>query len=272
MTRLVCKDICQIKQTIKAYDQLFLTQTGGTMAEIAKKAVGLSKEVKDVKAATVTVTSGLGVISGFAGMVAEILRHCGVEAAEMNTPDVGGIQEAFMKDMDIIFMADDDIFSAFGTGIKVQSDNGYATGIGYAAALIEAMKNRGISVKREKILVLGAGPVGDAAVSYFIKEGAVPCIFDLNLEKARALCKQHKGAVLLEQLQDYKTYPFILDASTAKEIINKEDVTKNTIISAPGMPCAASASAAEIVTVIHNPLELGVITMYYDCLKQLEAR
>ena len=24
-------------------------------------------------------------------------------------------------------------------------------------------------------------------------------------------------------------------------------------------------------TVIHNPLELGIITMYFDCMKQLEG-
>lgn len=53
-------------------------------------------------------------------------------------------------------------------------------------------------------------------------------------------------------------------------VIEKEDVTENTVIAAPGMPLGVDENARTIATVIHNPLELGILTMYCDCLKQME--
>jgi pyrrolysine biosynthesis protein PylD len=47
-------------------------------------------------------------------------------------------------------------------------------------------------------------------------------------------------------------------------------VTDKTIIAAPGMPCGVCPEAREKATVIHNPLELGIMTMYFDCIKKFE--
>lgn len=272
MTRLVREDIFEIEKKIKEYDsRIFKVQTGHTMDEVSRIAAGVALEsTAKPTVATVTVTSGLGVISGFAGTNAAILRHCGIQADELEKTDVAGIQEAFEKRYDLILMADDDIYSMFGAGVRAQSDNGDATGKGYAAALIEAIKNRGISVEGQKILVLGAGPVGRAAAEYISSAGAVPCVYDLLEEKARSLSSEVSGAILIEGPVDYKEYAYILDATTAGGLISEEDVTEDTIISAPGVPCIATEGAAAKAAVIHNPLELGTITMYYQCVRQMQ--
>ncbi|MCR4892183.1 MAG: 3-methylornithyl-N6-L-lysine dehydrogenase PylD [Lachnospiraceae bacterium] len=267
MTRLVHKDIFEINKRIKAYDQeIFRSQTGRSMREIACIAAGGGDLKPSLSVACVTVTGGLGEITDFAGMNAAILRHCGADAEEMKCRDVAGIQEAFRKRKDLILMADDDVFSLFGAGLAVESDNGDATGTGYAAALAEAIKHRGFPLEGQKILVLGGGPVGRAAAVYLAEAGAIPCIYDLDLEKAAGLVRLIPGSLLLEIEPEYGRYSFILDATTTGDQIGAKDVSKDTIISAPGVPCIATEEAAKIATVIHNPLELGVITMYYQCL------
>lgn len=271
MTRLVRDDIYEIKESIRKYDkEVFYKQTGCTMSQVARIAAGVHTEENPFSVATVTVTSGLGEISGFADTNTAILKHCGIDAVTMQKTDVAGIQEAFESGRDLIMMADDDIFSIFGAGVKVQSDNGDATGRSYAAALIEAIKNRHLAILGQKILVLGAGPVGEAACDYIAKAGAVPCIFDLDTAKARALCEKNTKAELIERLDSYLDFKYILDASTAKELIDEKDVTEETIISAPGVPCIATKKACEKATVIHNPLELGTIAMYYQCVGQMK--
>lgn len=272
MTRLVHKDIFEINKKIKVYDEeIFKNQTGHSMREIAGIAANVGNADPDLSVASITVTSGLGEITDFARMNVAILQHCGVDAEEMELSDVAGIQEAIRKKKDLILMADDDVFSLFGIGISAESDNGDATGTGYAAALIEAIKHRGVSIKNQKVLILGAGPVGLAAARYIRRAGAVPCIYDIDIDKAQTVAETIDGAVLLDSKPIYRDYPYILDATTAGDLITEEDVTTDTIISAPGVPCIATKEAAQVATVIHNPLELGVITMYYQCLSQAKG-
>lgn len=268
MTRLIKDDVIKIKTQIKEYDKIFKSQTGHTMEEIARIASGVNKENINVPTAVVPVTSGLGVISGFAKSVASILKHCGIDASVTKCTDVAGLQESYLSGRKLIFLADDDVFAAFGIGNKITADNGFATGQGYAGALVETMKSRGVSLKGNKVLVLGAGPVGCAAAQYLSKENLDVDMYDLDEAKIKKFIKKFPKIHMLKQLKDYSEYNYILDATTAADIITKEDVTAQTIIAVPGMPCGAHEDACDIATVIHNPLELGVLTMYYQCIAQ----
>ena len=114
MTRLVREDIFEIEEKIGQYDQYFMSQTGKTMAQIARTAAGVTGEIVPYGVTVIPVTSGLGIISTFSESVAAILKHAGIHAVVSKRTDVAGIQEAYLSGREIIFMADDDVFSASG--------------------------------------------------------------------------------------------------------------------------------------------------------------
>ena len=114
----------------------------------------------------VSVTSGLGIISGFAKAVCAILKHCSIDAFVTKACDVDGIYEAILNRADIIFMADDSRFVAFGAAARAIAENGECTGAGFAEALVCATRDR-----REKVLVLGASTVGMSRCLLFIGKG-----------------------------------------------------------------------------------------------------
>jgi pyrrolysine biosynthesis protein PylD len=242
---------------------------GYTLEEIARRAVGANEGrslYESVKVAIVPITSGLGVISGFSKTVCDILKHCQVEATVTEKTDVAGIQEAYQGNADIIFMADDDVCGAFSLGGKVSSDNGYATGASFAAALELKMDQ----VAGEEVLILGAGPVGIAAAEYFSAKGAIPVICDIIEEKSLRASGKIKHARVEKSLDNMYLYRYILDATTSGDFIKERDITAHTIISAPGMPLGISEEIRDKVFLFHNPLELGIMTMFFDCIHQLK--
>ena len=270
MTRLVESDIDSIEEGLQEYDKIFAEQTGCTLEEVARKAAGIRGKIRRRKTAVIPVTSGLGVIGGFAQAEAAILKHCGIETLVTDKADVGGIWEAYENSCELAFLADDDTYVAVGIGSTARSENGEATGRGYAAALAASMEKREISPAGNKVLILGAGPVGSAAARYLAENGAIPVICDLDESKSRNLAGKIEGAQMVPADVTVGDYAFIVDATTAGDIIDEEDVSEDTVIAAPGMPCGVTQKAAEKAIVIHNPLELGTLTMYFQCISQLE--
>lgn len=266
MTRLKEQDIDYISARIKAYDEMFKKQTGCTMEELAKQVTALNSYRGGAKVAVVPVTSGLGIIGGFSETVCNILSYVGAEAYVTSGTDVAGLQEAYERKADIVFMADDDVCSAFTLGKKAYSDNGEATGKIFAAALASAIGE----VEGEEVLIMGAGPVGQAAARYLWQKGAIPVICDLDEAKARKLAEEEDlvGSYIEAYPPKLSSYAYIVDATTAGDYITASDVTEKTIIAAPGMPLGVTKEASEIATVIHNPLEIGIIMMYFDCVQK----
>lgn len=266
MTRLKEQDINHISLKIKEYDAIFKKQTGYTMAEVAKQVTGLTT-FNNNEVAVIPVTSGLGIIGGFSETVCSILQYVGAKAYVTKGTDVAGLQEAYEKQADIIFMADDNICSAFTLDKRSYSDNGEATGKIFAAALGKAMGE----IEGQEVLIMGAGPVGQAAATYLWKEGAIPVICDLDEAKAIKLAGTLQGSYIEKSPSNLKNYTYIVDATTAGGYITEKDVDEKTIIAAPGMPLGVTKEAMQIATVIHNPLELGIIMMYFDCVRSKEG-
>ncbi len=263
MSRLVEYDICNIKANMISYDKKFLRQTGLNIVELAKKSVNYKSE-NNFSVAIITVTSGLGVIGGFSNSIKAIFDYANIKSEIMLNTDVAGVMEAYEKSYDFIFMADDLVCGMFSAIKKVCSDNGYATGISFAQALIETVK------KDEKVLVLGAGPVGKAAVLKFNENNILTDVYDTDIEKANKLKEEMKVNVL-EKAPNYKEYTKILDATNTGGFIKSTDLNDNTIISAPGMPLAVEENLSDSEQLIHNPLELGVLAMYYETAKKMEG-
>ncbi|MCD8148712.1 MAG: 3-methylornithyl-N6-L-lysine dehydrogenase PylD [Clostridiales bacterium] len=302
MSRLLPSDVIPILTGMEEYDRLFQSQTGKTMFELAAMSVGMEnacREAAKERVAVVPVTSGLGLISHFADSVCGILRYYGLDAFVTETTDVTGLYEAYGKGADMVFMADDDTYSAVSLRCHAISDNGYATGIGFAQALYLAMEE-----KNEPVLVLGAGPVGRSAAVFLIEKGCHVFLYDQNTEKAVAAGeklkrqvetrfateeshKEHFGFVVhaeseeqegvrgkltvLQGLPVYHDFHYLYDATTSEGFLTEQDVGPDTVVAAPGMPCGITGEARQIATVIHNPLELGTLTMYFDCKRQEQS-
>ena len=267
MTRLNTTDINTISDRLHNYDMELKKTLGYTLEEIAKKSVKAfysDSFCNKYKTAVIPVTSGLGIIEGFSETVSDILKYCSADVFVTDNTDVAGIQEAYQKKADIIFMADDETCAAFSLNGKVYSDNGYATGVAFAAAL-EIMMEK----VEEEVLILGAGPVGTAAAQYFSQIGAIPVLCDLYEEKARSAANSIKNAKVEKDLKNMNKYMYILDASTSGGFIKENDITEHTKISAPGIPIGAAEEIRDKVFVFHNPLEIGIMTMYFDCIIKL---
>ena len=270
MTRLVKEDLFNTAQRLPAYDALFKKQTGKTLVQTAKKAAGIKNDIPLKSAAVIPVTAGLGIITDFAWTVAEILRYTGADVTLTQGCDVTGLKEAYDKGCEIAFLADDDTFLACAAGKRIYSDNGQATGYGYAQALIYAIENRGEKAEGKKVLVLGAGPVGRSAAFYLARSGLSVCVYDTDSTKYALLPETEKGIEAAAEKPSPKDFLYIVDATTQGGFIGEDQVSEDTIIAAPGMPWGPTAAAMKKAEVIYDPLELGTLTMYFQCLFRME--
>lgn len=160
MSRLTEQDIDHLSENLAVLDEKSLSLTGGTIEELAREAAGFVGDSAGITAAVVPITAGLGLIGNFSESCRAILSHCGANAFITKGTDVTGIQEAYRAHAQLIFTADDDTCTMLSTATCSFSDNGDATGRAFAVALKHLMRYR----KKEKVLVIGAGPVGTAAL------------------------------------------------------------------------------------------------------------
>jgi len=254
MSRLTPKDIENIPDNL----------TKNEIREIAAYAVDFTSVIPPVRCAVIPVTSGLGIIGNFCESVRAILNYCGADAFITEKRDVAGIREAYDKRADLFFAADDDVCALFGTRSNVCSDNAYATGIGFAAALEKMNGGAG------EAIILGAGAVGLSAARYLANKKWSVSVYDPIREKIDFAVRTIPDITAEYGLESVKKYRNILCAANSGGFITADYVTKNTNISAPGMPLGVTEEAAAIANVFHNPLELGVSVMFYDCLSQLQ--
>jgi pyrrolysine biosynthesis protein PylD len=108
--------------------------------------------------------------------------------------------------------------------------------------------------------------VGRAAATYLTKKEIPVFIYDTYIGRAKKM--DLPGVFVLDKC-DLHGFKYILCAANSGEFIYKKDITPGTFISAPGMPLCLSDSAKPLVKLFHNPLELGVAVMYFECLKGL---
>lgn len=257
MTRLAKEDIQGMEKNSRELDEWMKSATGASLLEIGAYAMGKSLPIPKMKVAVVPVTSGLGIITGFSEKVRDILTALGMAAFVTGKTDVAGVQEAFIRNAEVVFMADDETFSAFHLLNGVYSDNSVATGRGFAAALYLATGRK----SDIEVLVLGAGPVGQAAMDFFQEQGIAMILAEPESAKRR-LCQQKYPELKIADDWTNGVYDYVLEATPRLDLVTHQQVRQRTIISAPGVPRGVtSAAAKKAKIVIHNLLELGVATM-----------
>lgn len=273
MTRLVSTDIKNIPAEIEKYDLELKRKTGSSLKEIAIIASGLDNlaiEPASYRVAVIPVTVGLGPISGFSDAVFAIASHLGFSAFVTSLPDVGGLDEAFKKEADIVMLADDYIFAAFNLQSRKVINNDEATARGYVAAL-NCMAG---SLDNMTVLLTGAGRLGTIAAELLAEQQAnlIICDPDRNREKQlaeRIIDKYGVEALFSLELQDaLEKCSAVFDASPGDEFIKGKHIKSGTLVAAPGMPFGLDPGAYTKVAgqTIHDPLQIGVATMLYCSL------
>lgn len=257
MTRLAKKDIDGMDQDLHRLDHLLQEATGKSLLEIGAFAMGKALPLIPRRIAVIPITSGLGIIEGFAEKVKEILVYLGADVFVTENTDIRGLQEAFSRGAEVVFAADDQTFSAFHFISGNFSDNGDATGRGFAAALYLAAKAQA----QMEVLVLGAGLVGQAAIEFLLEKNVLVVLGEIDQDKARA-CGEKYPDIKIAADWTAGVYQYIVEATPIADLIKAKNITDQSIIAAPGVPIGVTPGAAEKADqIIHNLLELGVATM-----------
>ena len=270
MTRLTSGDIDTLSDHLSDFDERLLLQTGRNMLGIACHGAGISvKNIQDkihnLSIAVVTITAGLGIITGFAQTIKDILSHLGLTAFIPTQTDAAGLARAIEDKADIIFMADDNQYFAINLKKSLLIDNIQATGNVFAAALDLMAKG----VKGKKVLVLGAGPVGMAAALTLAEFGANVGVHDKDMVKCQENCAalEKKLAKKIEPIHDLtsagKNFCFFIEATNAKDVITSAMIGPETFIAAPGVPLGVTQKGIKKADnrILYDPLQLGTAAM-----------
>lgn len=271
MTRLTPEQVKKISKNLQYYDKELIRKTGTSMFGIAKHALHIEEDVTTIlnktTSAIIPITSRKGIIRGFTEAVLSILTHIGMNAYITKKTDVGGFAEAISGQADVIFAADDDTFIAVNLQTRYISDNSVCTGKAYVAALDLLVKG----VKGKTVLVIGYGPVGQAAMIELLDRRANIVLYDIDKEKVESAKQKFKDHIhIVHSIHEGIDYTkLIVDATPVPDIISEDMITQDTFVAAPGIPLGLTSNAIEKITqehLIHDMLELGVATMALDVI------
>ncbi len=269
MTRLTTGDVIGIGADLDAHDRRLRESTGTTLAGIACHAAGLSAETfaslrKGVRVAVIPLTCGQGVIGGFGRAVAAIAAHLGFDAFVTAASDAGGLAEACERRAHILLSADDERFVAVDFSTGRVADNSVLTARGFVAGL-DLMAG---GLRGRRVLVIGCGKVGAAAVEALLARGARVGVHDVNENRMQALASRTGAASVPLAAACMGEWTLFLDASNGTEIIRRAHVRGQTRVAAPGVPCGVTAAAARRLghRLLHDPLQIGVAAMLADVL------
>jgi pyrrolysine biosynthesis protein PylD len=262
MTRLTPHDVDGLVADLEAFEERLREITGLGLRGVAIRSVAhapVCVPLIGARLAVVPITTGEGVISGFADCVATILTHLDCEAWVTAEPDVRGIQGAVAQGADAVFMADDYRFIALDLRHGRCIDDDPATADGYVTAL-EAAAGGLLS---RHVLLLGLGPVGRAAARRLVSRGAAVEVVEPDEARLRAALDVGLKLQPVELAQGLSRCDLIFDATPAGGFIDAADVTPFTVAAVPGLPSAFTAEAQVALGSrhIHEPLAIGVAVM-----------
>ena len=270
MTRLKTNDLKGIPGQLEQYDNELLQKTGYTLRGIACHALDIHEEalqsvIDSVSVGVVPIRSGEGVVEGFCDTVKHIVQHIGFNAFVTQCTDVAGIAEAVGRNAEIIMMADELLFVALNIKNGRMADNADATGKGFVSGL-DLMVG---GLKGQEVLVIGCGPVGRSAALAAIIRGADVSVFDIDTQRSKHLAKEiielADHPITVEQALDsaLRSHQLLVDATNSPDVIDAENITTQTYITAPGMPLGLTPAAVQKVSerLLHDPLQTGVAIM-----------
>jgi pyrrolysine biosynthesis protein PylD len=262
MTRLTETDVAGLAAGLPAVEERLRQATGLGLRDLALRTVVDDMrcvQLHGARVASVPISTGQGVISGFSACVVDILLHLGCDAWETTQPDVRGIQAAVASGAQVVFLADDHRFIALNVTKGCSTDNDPATADGYVTALDAAAGG----IVGRPVLVLGLGPVGRAAVRRLDARDAEVFVVEPDAERVAAAREVGLAFTDVDLSDGLARCDLVVDASPAAGIIDAADVRPGMIAAVPGMPSAFTEAAQEVLGVchLHEPLAVGVAVM-----------
>lgn len=272
LTRLYYDIIKDIPQSLPELDSHLLRSTGHNLIGLAARTIGVSldeiiNKIHNCSAAVVPISSGLGVIRGFAEAVEAVLLHLGMRAWITRQTDVAGLGEAFRNGADILFASDDREFLAIDIHSAKVVNNTRATAYGFVNALSAAAEITGLGLKGRDVLVLGLGPVGMFTVEALESREACISVCDTDPVRLQACADAHRGVNIAPHMEKaLQTIDFVVDATPSAGIIHETMIRPSTVISCPGVPHGLTPAALLKIgdRFIHDNLALGVAVMAVD--------
>lgn len=263
MTRLTTEWIQNMEHELPQWAEKLERQSNMSLINLASLGGDVSRgRVKSaswrLKVAVVPITSGLGIIGSFCEQVAAIIRYMGFEVFVTESTDVSGVYEAAQKGANIVFTADDTYFLAINFHKNLVVENSDATARGFIAALEGAAEG----LRDKKVLVLGGGRVGQAALSFLRCRGAECVLYDQNPDVLKRF--QAEQGTVVKSLEKIKEYPLVVDCTFSRAgWLKKEMLHPDVLFASPAVPLSLDEDAANVLgdRVIHDLLQLGVITM-----------
>ncbi|MDR2367321.1 MAG: 3-methylornithyl-N6-L-lysine dehydrogenase PylD [Deltaproteobacteria bacterium] len=271
MTRLVPKDIAKLGLNWSNFDRSLFNLTGQSLLSLAAQALDLKTDLAqqalaNKSLAIVPNSSGEGLIEGFSEALKRIAQRLGCQAF-ITAPDALGLKQAQSRQADLLLTSDDHDYHCLNLKSSYKAPNGQATGLGFAQALFFMAQAH---LQKQRVLVIGAGPVGWAAAQRLSRLGAQVIVHDLIAQKAQALIQSLPGAQIYSQ--DLGPIPnsfsLILDASSSKQLFPPELIPLGANISAPGMPFSFRPSQGYRLWA--EPLATGTAVMLLMAALNLE--
>jgi pyrrolysine biosynthesis protein PylD len=276
MTRLTEADVSELLNGWSALPARLAALTGLDLAGLAASALdlprGAAAELLEAqKVAVVPDNSGGGLIEGFGQALVLIAGRLGA-GAFLTAPGPAGFVAARAAGATMTLSAGDDDYLAVHLASGKVSENGRATGRGFAEALVRMAERNGRPVAGARVLVVGAGPVGRSAAARLRRHGAVPVVLDLDPDLAARAAAEAPGAMVwTPELGPLPTgFGLIVEASTAPVLWPAESFAPGTLVAAPGMPRSVPESPS--VLQWHEPLATGTAVMILEAALPLEGR
>ena len=243
MTRLTSSDVRTI-DCWEEYDRRIRLQLGVDLLTLASASADLPaaevrRRLAGRKLAAVSISSGGGVVGGFAESLAAIGRHLGMDGRVMEAPDDEGFAQAARWGAEVVIHADDQQFLARDAQGRM-ADNNPATSRAFAAAL--ELMAEGRSLAGREVVVLGLGIIGRGAALRLAELGASPLMYDPDEGKrAQAAAECGSGVILGDQADLAEALSgtnLIFEAVPSDEVLDKKFWPKYPVVAAPGVPLA----------------------------------
>jgi pyrrolysine biosynthesis protein PylD len=262
MTRLTEADVNDLTRGLRAFEDDLRGLTGLDLHALALRTAGLEASavpLQGARVAAVPVSTGEGFIPGFCRCVTAILRHLGCDAWITEQPDVRGIQAAVSAGAEVVFLADDHRFIALNLSRSRCVDDDPATADGYVTALEVAAGG----LRGRDVLLLGLGPVGQAAARCLLRRGAKVAVAEPDDSRVAVALEAGLQLERTELPAGLARCDLVFDATPAADIIDLAAVTPQMIAAVPGLPSAFASAAQEALGArhLHEPLAVGVAVM-----------
>lgn len=269
MTRLTATDMANLNNWEK-YDHCIHQALGVNLLALAAAAVDLPVGavrlgLKGRKLAAVSISSGEGVVGGFAESLASIGEHLGLESRVMASPDDEGLAQAAAWGADIIMYADDVRFIAYDTQGRI-ADNNPATSRVFVAAL--GFLAGQPSLAGAEVVVLGLGIIGRGAAKRLIELGATPLMYDPDQNRRNQAWSEVGGGQLLSSKEELARAlgqtNLIFEAAPMAQVLDQTLWPKHPVVAAPGVPLAWPQEWLQPGgrgRLWHDPLQSGTAAM-----------